>query len=142
MRLLHRAFAPAVAAPAALLMFTACSVGPERAHGGDATAPKKRLGGVGDLLVGAVLTFSGGEVDNQKFEPPPSTDETWPSRHRVEFHDDGRVSGTYGYSPFELEANVRASDLTLREQGPAATTEGCPRSVAAFERQSPSLPRS
>ncbi|MFE7312584.1 META domain-containing protein [Streptomyces sp. NPDC057555] len=115
---------------AALLTLTACSAAPERVGGA-----KKHLGGPGDVLVGAVLGFDGGEVDGQKIESPPPTPASRFLRNWVEFHDDGTVSGTYGCTPFRLTADVRATELALTKDGPQARTEGCPRTIAAFEKQ-------
>ncbi|SHL43228.1 META domain-containing protein [Streptomyces yunnanensis] len=130
MRSFRRVRALTVTMLAALLTFTACDVGPAGPN-----VTKQRLGGAGDLLVGAVLNFDGGEIDGRKFESPPPTEETTYLRNWVEFHRDGTVAGTYGCTPFRMTANVRATDLTLEEDTPTAAVEGCPQSLTSFERQ-------
>ncbi|MEU7641741.1 hypothetical protein AB0C11_37875 [Streptomyces sp. NPDC039016] len=99
-----RVLAPAVTVLVTLLTFTACDLGRE---GPDVT--KQRLGGPGDLLVGAVLNFDGGEIDGRKFESPPPTEETTYLRNWVEFRHDGTV---------DLK-NDRGDHITLSVTRPA-----------------------
>ncbi|GAA2671753.1 META domain-containing protein [Streptomyces lunalinharesii] len=130
MRRFRRALSPTFAVLVTLLMSTACDAG--RA---DPDVPKQRPGGAGDLLVGAVLNFDGGQVDGRKFSSPPLTEATTFLRNWVEFRRDGTVSGTYGCTPFRLTADVRADDLTLKGDSPAATVSGCPQRLTSFEQK-------